>query len=435
MLCINKEDGKCYIAGRKNICQCPEHIRLNVIENHTGQHIVNNINRYCFFISFGIAKGIVYRFFTGIVHPDDGCPCENSDCNRGQLRADMPIRHAEGNRCQRAGCRITLEIRACDNDGKRRNGADDERIQCNFTPAPYRLAHRMVCDCRCMRNDTVTGTCIIGINPTRHAVFHRISYRCAGKAAHSRRRRKCRFKHKRNRRRNLLDIQNDYAKPHQNIKHRHNRNRLAHNLRNSFQTAENRNNTGNTDDCHADEGCHAEGLLHGAGYCLCLYATGPGAKHEGKNRKHNGTPFPAKRVFHDEGTVADIFIHRVFVMLSIALTKNDFACLCRHPEKCGNPHPDKCARAAAYDCRCNAADIPRADRIRKPRTSRAEAGYRTHALACGGHIAEGIFYVKFQLSLIAEAKPKGQENARTQNDDNHGCSPEHVIHHIKKIYN
>ena len=82
-----------------------------------------------------------------------------------------------------------------------------------------------------------------------------------------------------------------------------------------------------------------------------------------------------------------------------------------------------------------AADIPRADRIRKPRTSRAEAGYRTHALACGGHIAEGIFYVKFQLSLIAEAKPKGQENARTQNDDNHGCSPEHVIHHIKKIYN
>lgn len=122
-------------------------------------------------------------------------------------------------------------------------------------------------------------------------------------------------------------------------------------------------------------------------------------------------------------------------MLSIALTKNDFACLCRHPEKCGNPHPDKCARAAAYDCRCNAADIPRADRIRKPRTSRAEAGYRAHALACGGHIAEGIFYVKFQLSLIAEAKPKGQENARTQNDDNHGCSPEHVIHHIKKIYN
>ena len=125
VLCINKEDGKCYIAGRKNICQCPEHIRLNVIENNTGQHIVNNINRYCFFISFGIAKSIVYRFFTGIVHPDDGCPCENSDCNRGQLRADMPIRHAEGNRCQRAGCRITLEIRACDNDGKRRNGADD----------------------------------------------------------------------------------------------------------------------------------------------------------------------------------------------------------------------------------------------------------------------------------------------------------------------
>ena len=49
--------------------------------------------------------------------------------------------------------------------------------------------------------------------------------------------------------------------------------------------------------------------------------------------------------------------------------------------------------------RCNAADIPRADRIRKPRTSRAEAGYRAHALACGGHIAEGIFYVKFIIKF------------------------------------
>lgn len=44
-----------------------------------------------------------------------------------------------------------------------------------------------------------------------------------------------------------------------------------------------------------------------------------------------------------------------------------------------------------------------------PVQASAEAGYRAHALACGGHIAEGIFYVKFQLSLIAEAKRRDRK--------------------------
>ena len=80
----------------QNICHSPQRLGVDIIENDAGQHVINHIDPCCDSASGVVAKGVVDRFFTAVVHADNRCPGEYGDGGSHEPAAESPVGYLEG---------------------------------------------------------------------------------------------------------------------------------------------------------------------------------------------------------------------------------------------------------------------------------------------------------------------------------------------------
>ena len=277
-----------------------------------------------------------------------------------------------------------------------------------------------------MRDDTVTGTCVIGIHTAGNAETERVSHGCAGKAADACHRGEGVAEDQAECARNLIDVEDQDADTCQNVSESHERNGLFHNGSDTLQTAGDGDEAGDAHDDDGDLRVNAERLVHAAGQGLGLHAAGPGTEHEAEDGKDQRAGLPAEGVLHDEGTVAEVLVLGLVELDAVTLAEDDLAGLGAHAQKAGDPHPEDCARTAHGDRGGDAADVADADGVGHRGTCSRETGDRAFALAALEHLAVGVLEMELDLRLISALKKDRQEDARADDCDDARRTPENI---------
>ena len=296
------------------------------------------------------------------------------------------------------------------------------KVSMNTSPHPQR--------------DCLTGVAcarVVRVDPSRDAVLDRVAHSRAGKSADCRRRAEGALKDQGHDCRDLADIDDEHAESHDDIEDRHDRHRAGHDVGDPPKASPDRHDAGDADDDDRPQIRDAKSLPHGTRHRLGLHAAGPGAEEEAEYSQDDRSLLPSERVLEHEGTVADIFVHRLLVVLAVALPDDDLAGLRGHAEESGYPHPHERARSAADDCRCHAADIAGPHGVGQCCAGRAETGDGAFSFALGSDLAVSVLKVERDLPLVAEREPDAQDNPHSKEQDRHPGPPHKVVQLIHQI--
>ena len=428
VLGINEDHRDDDVHRRENVGHGPEGIGLDVVQHDAGDHVIDHVDPHRAAVGLGVAKGVVDRLFTAVIHADDRRPREDRDRDGHEPAPGPAVGGLEGDGGQaRAADPREIDVGVGQDDRQRRHATDDDGVEEDFPEAPAGLAHRVIGLGRGVGDDPVARPGVVGVQPPGDAVTERIADGRAGETADPGHRRKGGFHDQREGRRQRSDVGDQNAEAAEDVDQRHKGHDLFHDARNALQAAENRHEGGDPEDDDGDERRGAEALLQRADHRFGLDAARPRPEHEAAHGEDHRALLPAQGVLHHKGPVAHVLIHRFAVFHAVALAEDDFAGLGRHAEQAGDPHPEHGPGPAGDDRRRDATDVADADGVGHRRAGRGEPRNRAGAVSLLKHSAEGILQIKTDFpEVVPEAEADRQVNPGAEQYDDHRRPPKEV---------